>query len=550
MDRIWLKSYPDNFVSDISQNKHNSIIDLMNEATERFSKNKAFSNLNSQLTFHETKKFSEKFGGFLQHKLVIKKSTNIAIMLPNLLSYPVAIFGSFIAGGIVVNVNPLFKQREILNVLIDSEAEIIIVLDRFLEELEPIINQTKLKHIIVCDVTDLLNPLMKFVVKVALTIKGPKIKRLKSTYIKFSDAIKYEKKPNKILLNREDIALLQYTGGTTGKSKAAVLTHGNLLSNIEQLNIWIGKSIEIGKESIITALPLYHIFSLTVNLFYFFSIGSKNILITNPRDLKSFIKTLRTNKFTVITAVNTLFNLLLSSSSFKKIDFKYLKFSVGGGMAVLNNTAQRWKKITKTNITQGYGLTETSPVISVNIISDEYNGTIGLPLPSTDISLRDDKGDEIGIDEVGELCVKGPQVMKNYWNNKNETKNAFTEDGFFKTGDIASIDKNGYIKIVDRKKDMIISSGFNVYPNEIEDYVATHSDVLECGVIGIPDINRGESIKLFVVTSNVNLKENDILSFCKEGLTVYKIPKKIEFIDELPKNNVGKILRRKLRELK
>ena len=549
MDRIWLKSYPDNFVSDISQNKHNSIIDLMNEATERFSKNKAFSNLNSQLTFHETKKFSEKFGGFLQHKLVIKKSTNIAIMLPNLLSYPVAIFGSFIAGGIVVNVNPLFKQREILNVLIDSEAEIIIVLDRFLEELEPIINQTKLKYIIVCDVTDLLNPLMKFVVKVALTIKGPKIKRLKSTYIKFSDAIKYEKKPNKILLNREDIALLQYTGGTTGKSKAAVLTHGNLLSNIEQLNIWIGKSIEIGKESIVTALPLYHIFSLTVNLFYFFSIGSKNILITNPRDLKSFVKTLRTNKFTVITAVNTLFNLLLSSSSFKKIDFKYLKFSVGGGMAVLNNTAQRWKKITKTNITQGYGLTETSPVISVNIISDEYNGTIGLPLPSTNISLRDDKGDEIGIDEVGELCIKGPQVMKNYWNNINETKNAFTEDGFFKTGDIASIDKNGYIKIVDRKKDMIISSGFNVYPNEIEDYVATHSDVLECGVIGIPDINRGESIKLFVVTSNVNLKENDILSFCKEGLTVYKIPKKIEFIDELPKNNVGKILRRKLREL-
>ena len=549
MDRIWLKSYPDNFVSDISQNKHNSIIDLMNEATERFSKNKAFSNLNSQLTFHETKKFSEKFGGFLQHKLAIKKSTNIAIMLPNLLSYPVAVFGSFIAGGVVVNVNPLFKQREILNVLIDSKAEIIIVLDRFLEELEPIINQTKLKHIIVCDVTDLLNPLMKFVVKVALTIKGPKVKRLKPTYIKFSNVIKYEKKPNKILLNREDVALLQYTGGTTGKSKAAVLTHGNLLSNIEQLSVWIGKSIEIGKESIVTALPLYHIFSLTVNFLYFFSIGSKNILITNPRDLKSFIKTLKSNKFTVITAVNTLFNLLLSSSSFKKIDFKYLKFSVGGGMAVLKNTAQRWKQITQTNITQGYGLTETSPVVAVNIISDEYNGTIGLPLPSTDISLRNDNGDEIGIDEVGELCIKGPQVMKNYWNNKNETKNAFTEDGFFKTGDIASIDKNGYIKIVDRKKDMIISSGFNVYPNEIEDYVATHSDVLECGVIGIPDINRGESIKLFVVTSNVNLKENDILSFCKEGLTVYKIPKKIEFIDELPKNNVGKILRRKLREL-
>ena len=344
--------------------------------------------------------------------------------------------------------------------------------------------------------------------------------------------------------------MLQYTGGTTGKSKAAVLTHKNILSNIQLLDIWVKPHIAEGKEVIITALPLYHIFSFTVNFLYFYSIGSNNVLIANPRDLKSFVKELTKHRFTVITAVNTLFNLLLTSSKFRKIDFSSLKFSVGGGMAVLSSTAKRWKKITGTEITQGYGLTETSPIVSINPINNKFNGSIGLPVPSTDISIRDDTGNQLGYEEPGELCVKGPQVMSEYWNKKHDSLSSFTKDGFFKTGDIASIDKNGFLTIVDRKKDMIISSGFNVYPNEIEEYVSQHPNVNECGVIGIDDSNRGESIHLFIVRSSDTLTEIDIIEFCKEGLTIYKVPKKVHFIKEIPKNNVGKILRRKLRELK
>ncbi|MED5429907.1 MAG: AMP-binding protein, partial [Pseudomonadota bacterium] len=304
-----------------------------------------------------------------------------------------------------------------------------------------------------------------------------------------------------------------------------------------------------GKEIILTALPLYHIFSLTVNCLTFFKIGAENLLVTNPRDVKSFIKILKKNRFTVMTGVNTLFNLLITNSKFKEIDFSYFKFTVGGGMAVLKDTANKWKKITGTNITQGYGLTETSPVVAINIIKDEFNGYIGLPVPSTEISIRDDNEKELDIGKEGELCVRGPQVMSKYWNSEEDTRNAFTKDGYFKTGDIATINEDGFIKIVDRKKDMIISSGFNVYPNEIEDYVTTHSDILEAGVIGIEDKNRGESIKLFVVVNNPNLTKGEIIAFCKEGLTIYKIPKYVELIDEIPKNNVGKILRRKLRDL-
>ena len=353
----------------------------------------------------------------------------------------------------------------------------------------------------------------------------------------------------KVNLYHEDIALLQYTGGTTGKSKAAVLTHKNILSNIQQLNIWVKPHVTIGNEIIITALPLYHIFSFTVNFLYFYTIGSNNILIANSRDLKSFVKELTKHRFTVITAVNTLFNLLLTSSKFRELDFSSLKFSVGGGMSVLSSTAKRWKKVTGTEITQGYGLTETSPIVSINPINNKFNGSIGLPVPSTDISIIDDSGNQLGYEEPGELCVKGPQVMREYLNKEHDTSSCFTKDGFFKTGDIASIDKNGFLTIVDRKKDMIISSGFNVYPNEIEEYVSQHPGVSECGVIGIDDSNRGESIHLFIVRSFNTITEIDIIEFCKEGLTVYKVPKKVHFINEIPKNNVGKILRRKLREL-
>ena len=547
MKKIWLKHYPKNISPTINSLKFNSIIDLMKNSSSLFPDHTAFTNLNTRLSYKKIDRYSEKFGAYLQNQLSITKRSKVAIMLPNLLTYPVALFGSYLAGAIVININPLFKGREIESALNDSGAETIIVLDRFVSELEPVVKNTLIKNIIVCRVTDLLSPVMSALIKTVFFFKGPKIS-LNNDYLLFSDTLKNSYLRKNIFLENKNIALLQYTGGTTGKSKAAVLTHGNILANIEQLNTWVGPIVVPGKESIITALPLYHIFSFTVNLMYFYSIGSNNILVTNPRDLKSFINTLKKNKFTVITGVNTLFNLLLTSSSFKKINFNALKFTVGGGMSVLSSTAKKWKKITGVDITQGYGLTETAPIVSVNIISEPFNGTIGLPMPSTDISIRDEKNNELNINQEGELCVKGPQVMSEYWNNPEETKNSFTDDGFFKTGDIAIINENGSLKIVDRKKDMIISSGFNVYPNEIEDYVSQHPDVRECGVIGVNDSNRGESIKLFIVKEEKKLGEIEVINFCKKGLAVYKIPKKVIFIDEIPKNNVGKILRRKLRE--
>ena len=548
MEKIWLKHYPRNVSSTIGNLKFNSIVDLMKNSSSLFPNHTAFENLNTQLSYKKIDKYSEKFGAYLQNQLSITKDSKVAIMLPNLLTYPVALFGSYLAGATVININPLFKSREIENTLNDSKAETIIVLDRFISELEPIVKNTLIKNIIGCKVTDLLSPAMAALVKTVVFFKGPKVS-LNSDYLLFSDGLKNSYIRRNVVLEKKDIALLQYTGGTTGKSKAAVLTHGNILANIEQLNMWVGPIVTPGKESIITALPLYHIFSFTVNLLYFYSIGSNNILVTNPRDLKSFVNTLKKNKFTVITGVNTLFNLLLTSSSFKKINFSALKFTVGGGMSVLSSTAKKWKKITGVNITQGYGLTETAPIVSVNIISEPFNGTIGPPMPSTDISIRDEKNNELNINQEGELCVKGPQVMSEYWNNPEETKNSFTDDGFFKTGDIAIINENGSLKIVDRKKDMIISSGFNVYPNEIEDYVSQHPGVRECGVIGVNDSNRGESIRLFIVKEKKSLREIEVIDFCKKGLAIYKIPKKVIFIDEIPKNNVGKILRRKLREI-
>ena len=547
MEKIWLKSYPTNIPKSIDHLSDNSIIDLMSRASLKYSNQTAFTNLNSKLSYSDVDKYSDRFGAYLQKKLSISKGSKIAIMLPNLLTYPVTVFGSYKAGATIVNINPLYKGREIENALNDSGAETIIVLDKFIDELNLIIKNTKIKNVIVCRISDLLSLPMSLLIKTIYFFKKSKI--ISNNYILFSRTISKYHILKKVNLYHEDIALLQYTGGTTGKSKAASLTHKNILSNIQQLNIWVRPHVTKGKEIIITALPLYHIFSFTVNFLYFYSIGSNNILIANPRDLKSFVKELTKHRFTVITAVNTLFNLLLTSSKFRKINFSSLKFSVGGGMSVLSSTAKKWKKITGTEITQGYGLTETSPIVSINPINDKYNGSIGLPVPSTDILIIDDSGKPLGYEEPGELCVKGPQVMSKYWNKEDDTLSSFTKDGFFKTGDIAVINKNGFLRIVDRKKDMIISSGFNVYPNEIEDYVSQHPDVIECGVIGIDDSNRGESIHLFIVRSSDNLTEIDIIEFCKKGLTIYKVPKKVHFINEIPKNNVGKILRRKLREL-
>ncbi len=548
MKKIWLDSYADNIPAEIPHSQFQSINELMEYSSKKFSQNTSFSNLNSSLTFQDTQIYSDCMSAYLHKILKITKGDKIAIMLPNLLTFPIAFFGSLKLGLIVININPLFTSRELKTVLNDCEAQTIIVLDKFLTELEPIINETKISNVIVCRPSDLLSPLMKVVVKTLLYFKGER-EQLKRSYIPFSDIIKYKHKAPEITISKNDIALLQYTGGTTGKSKAAVLTHSNLLSNINQLECWVKSIVKEGRETVITALPLYHIFSLTVNLLYFYKIGAKNILITNPRNLKDFVNTLSKHKFTVITAVNTLFNLLLTSSKFRKLNFNNLKFSVGGGMAVLQSTAKRWKDVTGCDITQGYGLTETSPIVSVNPISLGFNGSIGLPLPSTNISIRDNSGIEVADGCTGELCIKGPQVMHEYWNNPDETRESFTEDGFFKTGDISKIDSNGFLYIVDRKKDMIISSGYNVYPNEIEDYVSNHQGVLECGVVGKPDTNRGESIFLYVVRKDKKISEGEIADYCRLGLTIYKQPKKIIFIDEIPKNNVGKILRRKLRDL-
>jgi long-chain acyl-CoA synthetase len=548
MEKIWLNSYPKGVPSSIEGVEDISILDLMKNASTEFSDNIAFTSLNTKLSYKDIDDYSSKFGAYLQHELLLEKGCKIAIMLPNLFTYPVALFGCYKIGAVVINLNPLFKGREIENTLNDSGAETIIVLDKFVKELDKVIKGTKIKKVIVCRASDLLSWQMSLLVNIVTFFKKESIK-FSESYIPFVRAISSKYNLKKVTIMPDDIALLQYTGGTTGKSKAAVLTHNNILSNIQQLDLWVGPHVSKGREIIITALPLYHIFSFSVNFIYFFSIGSNNILIANPRDLKSFVNDLSKYRFTVITAVNTLFNLLLTSSKFKKIDFTSLKFAVGGGMSVLSSTAKRWKKITGVEITQGYGLTETSPIVSINNITDQFNGSIGLPVPSTTISIRDDAGNELSYGEPGELCVRGPQVMSGYWNNTSETTSSFTEDGFFKTGDIATIDKKGFLKIVDRKKDMIISSGFNVYPNEIEDYVSEHPDVLECGVIGVMDSNRGESIHLFVVKTSESLTENEIRVFCKKGLTIYKIPKKVTFIEEMPKNNVGKILRRKLREL-
>ena len=549
MSNNWDNEYPKGLSENLGSIDNDTIIDLLESSARKYESKIAYYSLNSSLNYKMTSLLAKRLAAYLQY-LGVRKNTKIAIMLPNLLTYPISLFGSYYCGATVINVNPMYKSREIQHLLEDSEAEYIFVLDKFYNELQPCIKTSKLKKIIICKINDLLNPLMKFFVPMVMFYKKQTVnieKNNKNIY--FKDIISNNFGFEDVHVEQDDIALLQYTGGTTGKSKAAVLTHKNLLSNVQQVSNWIEPHIKSGKEIIITALPLFHIFSFTVNCLTFLKIGAENVLIANPRDLKSFLKVLEKKKFTVMTAVNTLFNLLLTSKKFKELDFSEFKFSVGGGMAVMSETAKNWKKVTGTNITQGYGLTETSPVVSINKIDNPFNGSIGLPVQSTNIKIIDESGKNVDGDQPGELCVKGPQVMSGYWKYKEDQENPFTDDGFFKTGDIATISKDGYLTIVDRKKDMIISSGYNVFPNELEDFLSTHPDILEAGVIGVPDKNRGEHIKAFIVKKNKNLSETDVIMFCKEGLTEYKVPKKIIFIDDLPKTNVGKILRRELRNL-
>ena len=541
--------YPEHLSDNLENIDHENIIDLLESSASTYKHKTAYYSLNTSLDYRMTSLLSKRLAAYLQY-LGVKKDTKIAIMLPNLFTYPISLFGSYYCGATVINVNPMYKSREIQDLLINSESEYIFVLDKFYSELKPCIKNSQLKKIIICKINDLLNPFMKFLVPIVMFYKKQSVNIEKNkNIIYFKDIISNNFGYKDVYVEPDDIALLQYTGGTTGKSKAAILTHKNLLSNVQQVSNWIEPNIKPGEEIIITALPLFHIFSFTVNCLTFLKIGAENVLIANPRDLNSFLKVLQKKKFTIMTAVNTLFNLLMTSKKFKNLDFSNFKFSVGGGMAVLSETAQKWKQITGTNITQGYGLTETSPVISINKINDPYNGSIGLPVQSTNIKIINDHGDIIHNSQPGELCVKGPQVMSGYWKYSEEHNSPFTKDGYFKTGDIARVNEKGYIYIVDRKKDMIITSGYNVFPNELEDYLSTHPDIHEAGVIGVPDKNRGEYIRAFVVTKNKNLSASDVITFCKKGLTDYKVPKEVTFIDDLPKTNVGKILRRDLRKI-
>lgn len=551
MKKIWLNRYPDDVPSEINPDNYTSLVDLFNKATERFADKPAFKNMGCEISYRELEQYSRDFAAYLQNDLSLKKGERLALMMPNLLQYPVVLFAALRAGLTVVNVNPLYTERELEKQLKDCGATTVVVLSNFAHSLQKIIANTNIKHIIVTDICDLFPPVKRLLINFVVKY----IKKLIPTYqipnkIPFVSALRKGRKqsfkaPN---IHCEDIALLQYTGGTTGISKGAMLTHRNLLANVEQAKACFIPRLTVGEEVIVTALPLYHIFALMVNCLLFMDIGACNLLITNPRDIKGLVKTLAKNHFTALTGVNTLFNALVNSEGFKKLDFSSLHIVVGGGMPIQQPVADSWHKITGTYLLEGYGLTECSPLVAVNPYDlDAYSGSIGLPVASTDIRIVNEKGQEVDVGEAGELWVKGPQVMKGYWNNPEAT-NEIIFDGWLVTGDIVVMDQQGFIRIVDRKKDMILVSGFNVYPKEIEDLVISHPKVLEVAVIGIPCVNSGEQVKLYIVKKDPSLTEQEIRDFCRSNLTGYKVPRHIEFMTELPKSNVGKILRRELRE--
>ena len=552
MEKIWLKNYQDGIPAEIDPSIYTSIPNLMGESFQKFADLPSFHNMGKTYTFRELETEVKKFASYLQNNLGLEKGDRVAIMLPNVLQYPICFYGILFAGMVVVNVNPLYTARELAHQLKDSGAQTIIIFENSAHILESVLDNTEVKNILVTGIGDLLgfpkaqlvNFVLKYVKKMVPPWHIPAAKKFTQALSK-GDAAKF-KAPE---LTLSDIACLQYTGGTTGVSKGAILTHRNIVANVLQAKAWINPSLKEGKEIIITPLPLYHIFSLTANCLTFAAVGGLNVLITNPRDIPGFIKILQEWKFTAITGVNTLFNALVNHPDFAALDFSSLKLSLAGGMAVQGVVAKKWKKITHTTLIEAYGLTETSPAACMNPMNlEEYNGFIGLPISSTEVVIKDNENRNLGFNEVGEVCVLGPQVMDGYWQRPEDTASVMTEDGFFKTGDMGFMTEDGFVKIVDRKKDMINVSGFNVYPNEIEDIVATHPKVLECAAIGIPDEKSGEAVKLFAVKKDPSLTADELKAHCKERLTGYKVPKVYEFRDNLPKTNVGKILRKDLRE--
>ncbi|AOE49893.1 long-chain-fatty-acid--CoA ligase FadD [Kangiella sediminilitoris] len=551
MEKVWLKNYPKKVQHTIDFNQYANLSEILDEAAQNHGDRPAVTNLGVTLSYRELEEKAKDFAAYLQNTLGLSKGDKIALMMPNLLQYPVALFGALKAGLAVVNVNPLYTPRELAHQLNDSGAKSIVILANFADTLAEAIDDVELDNIIVTQVGDICSQPKRFIVNFVVKY----IKKMVPSVslpgaISFVDAMKKGSAENfsPVEITQSDIAFLQYTGGTTGVAKGAVLSHKNMVANVLQTHAWMGPFLEEGQETIITALPLYHIFSLCVNCLLFTKAAGHNIYITNPRDMKDFCKNLRAYPFTTITGVNTLFNGLLNQESFRQLDFSQLKLAVGGGMAVQKSVAEEWQKLTGTPLLEGYGLTETSPVVSMNPLDlDAYNGTIGLPVPSTDVQIRDDDGKELGFDEPGELWVKGPQVMERYLGRPKETDEVL-QDGWLATGDMAVINEEGFLKIVDRKKDMILVSGFNVYPNEIEDIVALHPGVLEVAAVGEPDDVKGEVVKIVVVKKDSSLTEEELIKHCREHLTGYKIPKEVEFRDELPKSNVGKILRKELRK--
>ncbi len=550
MEKIWLKHYPKGVPADIDINEYKSIRDVFEDSAARFANRPAFTCMGKSITFAELDRLSAAFGVYLQAN-GCKKGTRVALMMPNILQYPICLFGTIRAGCTVVNVNPLYTARELEHQLTDSGAEVIVVVENFARTVAEVLGRTKVRRVIVTSIGELLG--FKGIV-VDLVLR--RVKKMIPAWsipesVHLSDALAVGRTGNleRVPLAHDDIAFLQYTGGTTGVAKGAVLLHRNIVANLLQARAWLQPFLSNEREIILTPLPLYHIFSLTANCLTFMTLGGENILIPNPRDIPGFVKEMGKYKFTVITGVNTLFNAMLNNAEFGKLDFSSLRIALGGGMAVQEAVAVKWKEVTGSPLIEAYGLTETSPAATINPLDlPAYNGTIGLPISSTEVTLRDDAGKDVALGQPGEICIRGPQVMAGYWNRPDETAKVMTTDGYFMTGDIGVMDERGFVKIVDRKKDMILVSGFNVYPNEIEGVVAMHPGVLECAAVGVPDTKSGEAVKLFVVKKDANLTADDVLRHCREHLTGYKMPRDVEFRAELPKSNVGKILRRELRD--
>ncbi|NDP41424.1 MAG: long-chain-fatty-acid--CoA ligase [Aromatoleum sp.] len=551
MDRIWLPQYPKGVPADIDVNEYASLREVIDDSSARYASRPAFSCMGKSITFAELDTLSAAFGAWLQSQGCVK-GTRVALMMPNILQYPVCLFGTLRAGCTVVNVNPLYTARELEHQLKDSGAEVIVVVENFAHTLEEVIAKTKVRKAIVTSVGEMLGLkglivdfVLRHVKKMVPASNVPDAIRLSAA---LDEGRKH--KLERVPLGHDDIAFLQYTGGTTGVAKGAILLHRNIVANLLQARAWLKPFLDPNqREIVITPLPLYHILSLTANCLTFMTVGGENVLIPNPRDIPGLIAEMGKYRFTVLTGVNTLFNALLNNPAFGKLDFSTLRIALGGGMAVQEAVALKWKAATGVPLIEAYGLTETSPAATINPLDlQQFNGSIGLPISSTEIVLRDDAGKDVALGQPGEICIRGPQVMAGYWRHPEETAKVMTADGFFATGDIGVMDERGFIRIVDRKKDMILVSGFNVYPNEIEGVVAMHPGVLECAAVGVADRKSGEAVRLYVVKKDAALTADDLMKHCRDHLTGYKIPRDIEFRADLPKSNVGKILRRELRD--